>query len=68
MRGRLALLVLVVVSWVASALCLLEASRLSGQQQSQAPTFKAASIYVQVDAYVFDKRGHLVGRQRYGAG
>ena len=60
MRRRLVVLALVVVSCVTSALCLLEASRLSGQQHTQATTFKAASIYVQVDAYVFDKRGQFV--------
>ena len=43
MRRRFAVLALVVVTCGASALCLREASRLSGQQPSQAPTFKAAS-------------------------
>jgi VWFA-related protein len=60
MRRRLAVLALVVVSWGTSALCLLEASRISGQQQSQAPTFQATTTYIQVDAHVVDGRGRFV--------
>ncbi len=60
MRGRLAILTLVVVSGVVSALCLLEASQLPGQQPSQAPTFTTTTTYIQVDAHVVDGRGRFV--------